>query len=58
MNFLDYDRIEDTLFYFDSNTTLNFLFQLSIKAKLGCRRHIHYEKENGSSYKCYYVVHS
>ena len=58
MNFLDYDRIEDTLFYFDSNTTLNFVVQLSRKDKLGGRRHIHYETEYGSSYNGYDVGHS
>lgn len=50
IDFTDYDRITDTLYWLSSNITLNFTVTLSKGDKFGKRNHFHYESEYQSKY--------
>lgn len=49
MEFSDYDRISDTLMFFDNNTTLEFVVTLSSKDKNGNRLFFHSECDYDSN---------
>ena len=49
MEFQDYDRISDTLLFFDNNTTLEFVVTLSSKDKSGNRVFFHSECDYDSN---------
>lgn len=50
MEYFDYDKISDILFYFSNRITLNFNVILSRADQQGNRRFFHYEVEYGSKY--------
>ena len=49
MEFQDYDRISDTLLYFDNNTVLEFVVTLSSKDRSGNRLFFHSEVDYDSN---------
>lgn len=49
ISYTDYDRISDTLMYFDSNICLNFVVVLAKKNLSGNRQFYHYETEYSAS---------
>lgn len=49
MEFQDYDRISDTLLYFDNNTVLEFVVNLSSKDRAGNRLFFHTEVDYDSN---------
>lgn len=50
IDFTDYDRISDTLMFFNPYIRLNFTVQLSKKDKMGNRAHIHTDMEYPSKF--------
>jgi len=50
-NFLCYDRITDTLMFFNTNITLDFVVSLSYKRRDGNRQFFHSEFEKTSNYR-------
>ena len=49
MNYTDFDKITDTIIFFDSNHTLDFCTRLSGKDKNGYRKFYEYEAQYQSS---------